>query len=190
VPGIPGKNGTNGTNGAPGAPGEVVLTRVRSTGAATSVTVTTNTTPPLGCLFAPCPDSAHGTVVALTANNWVQAANQINQFFGQITVTPPAHTTCTYYNGSLTQLGLMVGEIDDSATGSPIAYFVATASQSLTPAPVTTPLVVNTLFEPGSTINHALIVKVADNCGAGGNGAVGGGHFTLNSFALDPMGIS
>jgi hypothetical protein len=49
---------------------------------------------------------------------------------------------------------------------------------------------VSTLFEPGRAVNHALIVKIADNCGAGGGAAAGGGHFTLTSLSLDPIGIS
>jgi hypothetical protein len=185
-----GLTGASGAPGAPGAPGTVVLTRVRATGPTTSATVTMNSTQQgTSCLFAPCPDSANGAVVALTANNWTQAANQINQFFGQITVTPPNSSMCTYYNGSLTNPGLMVGEIDDAATGKALAYFGG-GSPSSAPSATTLPLTVISLLEPGSTVAHALIVKIADNCGAGGDGAVGGGHFTLNSFALDPVGIS
>jgi hypothetical protein len=145
----------------------------------------------LGCIGPPCPDPAHGAPVALAGGAWTQAANQLDQFFGQISVTPPNSSSCAYYNTSFGTIapGLMLGEIDDAATGGALANFGG-ASASSTPVATTTPLTVTALFEPGNAVNHALIVRIADNCGAGGNGAVGGGHFTLNGFALDPVGVS
>lgn len=187
MPGKDGTNGTDGTNCLPGAPGEVVLTRVRSTGLTTSVTATI-AADTLACASIDCPDPAHGAPVALTGGNWTQAASQLNLFFGQISLTPPNSSSCTYVNsgsGGIIGPGLMEGKIDDAATGDALATF--TASASSTPTATTVPLTVTALFEPGSVVNHALVVKIADNCGFGG---AGGGHFTLNSFALDPVGIS
>jgi hypothetical protein len=192
VNGINGVNGVKGKNGLNGAPGAIVLTRVRSTQAVSSLTATTASPNPNYCEFSSmCADPANGAPVALTGGAWTQASNQLNQFVGQISVTPPNSSSGTYYNTffGTTLPGVMVGEIDDAATGSALATFTA-APASATPTAATTPLTVATLFEPGAVVNHALIVKIADNCGTGGNGAVAGGHFTLNSLALDPVGIS
>jgi hypothetical protein len=169
------------------APGSIVLTRVRSTGPTVSASATISL---MSLCHGLCPDSAHGAPVGLTGGAWTQTTHQLNEFVGQISVTPPNSSSCTYYDTlfGATLPGVMEGEIEDAVTGARLATFSGAASS--TPAAMTVPLTVTALFEPGRRVKHALIVKLADNCGAGGNGAVGGGHFTLGSFALDPVGVS
>jgi hypothetical protein len=192
---INGLNGQNGSPGAPGSPGSVVLTRARATGATQSSTAT-STTGTAGCIyFTPnvCPDSSHGAVVPLSGGSWTQPANQVDQFFGQVAYTPPAAGTCTFMASlggpSSTYQGLLAGEVDDAASGTPIATFSGFQTGGGGGGPQTTgTLSAPSLFEPGSSLGHALTVKIADNCGA--NGGTGTSHYTLNSFALDPVGVS
>jgi hypothetical protein len=132
-----------------------------------------------------------GAVVTVTGNEWQQQANQLNQFFGSIQVTPPNLSPCTFTPSGIpaTEPGEMEGVIEDAATGTAIATFSGPLA-FVSPAAVSLPVDVAALLEPASVINHALIVKIADNCGTGGGSAVGGGHFAVASFGLDAVGIS
>ena len=192
---VNGQNGQNGAPGAPGGPGSTVITRVRLTGPVQTTSHTSASCDPNNSQFACSPDASQGSALPLAGNSWTQAANQINQFFGQVVVTAPDAGTCTAVskfasNPPSTTPGSMSGEIDDPTSATPLAtfsypgfaYFAASAGTH------TVVLAVPTIFEPGSAASHSLTVKVADNCGSGGGAATE--HYIVNSFALDPVGIS
>lgn len=183
------QKGQPGRNGVTGPAGTVVLTRSRSTAATQSITVIGGA----GCFtVSNCPDPSHGAPVPLTGAGWSQSANQINEFFFKVVVSAPPSSRCGVMSGipptGFSGPGTLLGQIDDSATATPLGTFIATAGSTSTVTQVTVPVVSSSQFEPGTRLNHALTVRIADNCGA--NGGASGGHFTLERFAMDAVGIS
>jgi hypothetical protein len=43
------------------------------------------------------------------------------------------------------------------------------------------------LFEPGKALSHTLTAQVSDNCGTQGGNS--GGHFRIDSIAIDVVGL-
>lgn len=149
--GANGANGTNGTNGANGQNGTTIVDRARSTGQL-------NTT-----------GSAQDD--PLTANTWTQQAGELDEFFGQASISNPSACTMSAagiaIQGQLTALVYADGVQVGSFFGSPA---------STTPTVVAmTPTI---LWEPTAATAQTLTVRASDNC-------TSGGHMVLNSVALD-----
>jgi hypothetical protein len=186
-----GKTGRRGAAGKQGLPGSELVANVKSTAHASSTTVTTSPPCAGNPFFTPCPDSAHGAVVPLSGGSWTQAAHQFDIPYGQVVVSEPSQSTCSSYSPTFMfpEAGQMVGEVDDTASGTPLGTFSATASPT-TPTTQTIQIALSPLFQRPTAVVHHITVKVADNCGTGGGSAVGTAHFTVDSFHLNMVGVS
>jgi len=157
--------GAEGKPGPPGANGTAVVARIRSTEAVTTTTEPSTITIPA------------------TGGSWNQQAEEINQFVLRTNVSAPREAECTeqsYPAGAWLEIIL-----DGESIG---ALYID--GSGVTPQPLTevlTSLSLPTLFEPGKAVTHNLILKAYDACGS--LGGHGGGHFTINSVAIDVEGI-
>jgi hypothetical protein len=184
-----GKPGKSGARGRQGPPGSALVAKVNSTAQTSSTTVTAGSSC-TGVFLTPCPDSSHGAVVPLSGASWTQAAHQFEIPYGQVVVTAPSSSSCSAYSSGFMFLeaGSMVGAIYDTAGGPPLGTFNAMAGAAS--GPQTMQVTIAPILQRAAAVAHRVTVKVADNCGTGGGGAVGTSHFTVDSFHLNVVGVS
>jgi hypothetical protein len=122
--------------------------------------------------------------VPLTGATWTQNAEELNELnFIQTTVTVPSRTECKPIKGTGTIASLSAHIFLD---GQEIAAFGPLAGE--TAGTVTRAVAVSLeqghIFEPGKQTQHTITVgKVSDDCEGGT------AHFTINSVAVDVVGI-
>jgi hypothetical protein len=142
-----------------GAPGAAIVLRARGT----SRVVTES------CSGTSCtPYPAQTYPIAPTA--WTQASNELDQLFGQATITSPS-SSCA----SPVTVGPTIIVVDAGRSLASFFNFPAPAAGTTTTVSLFSPAV---LFEPGATTRHALSVHIGDSCTTGA-------HYTIDSVKLD-----
>jgi hypothetical protein len=114
--------------------------------------------------------AAHGgsTDVPLSAGGWTQEAGELDLIAGSVTVTTPPACTGSFGN-SLTV------SVDGRATTFGVAPQTPPSSS------VTVPVLVGTLTEPGSGVEHRLTAALANSCTRDGE------DFTVSDVRLDVL---
>ena len=152
--GATGPQGPTGATGAPGSPGPSVVTRATFTG-----------------------DQPAGAAALVTMANgtWTQAANEIDQFFGRVTIDNPSTAQCG--PNHLATLDVRVGaarfllltlDSDDYPSAGTAQYEIPATQR-------------RAFFEPGTDTPRALTVSWKDDCT--------GTHFRLRNAQVDVVGI-
>jgi hypothetical protein len=189
-PGTEGEAGTEGNAGSegkvgPSGPGTVVA-RVRTLGP-----VATSTTDP-----QQSPSFVNDPV---SEGKWTQSASELDQLDGEVVATAPSRATCSLNGGG--QGGAAYVLLDGNIVGLAIVP-VEKSARSEVHAPIQwgrgysaslfafslASRAADALLEPGADTPHTLSVEIADNCGADGLGNKGG-HFTIDSVAIDVVGV-
>jgi hypothetical protein len=153
---LTGGDGTPGKNGAPGATGPA---GANGTG---SVVLKTQGTGSV--------DAAHGanTPIPLSGNSWTQGANELNLLAGAVTLKTPATCTGSFGNSVLINV--------DGTTNT-----FAVAPTAPPNATITVPVVVGSVMEPGSSLQHQLSASLANSCTKDGE------NFTVTGLKLDVL---
>jgi hypothetical protein len=149
---------------------------------------------------------------SLSGGQWMQEPSQSVQFLGEVTITAPSESTCSnkeLFNipgeqggsGGVAVLldGVEAGVANAKATAAPrtttvgilwegnSGYPINGGSTSTAVEPQIGPS--RWLFETGKERTRTFTAQVADNCGASPKGGHGGGHFTIDSVAIDVIGL-
>lgn len=121
----------------------------------------------------------------LADNTWTQKSNELNEFFGQIAVTPPSDCAPgpLFSPIGLAALGVrifrdgkLIGFPPSPGGPPPVTTFVGGGEP--TPRQL---FVGDPQFEPGADIGRTITVEIADNCTQD--------HFTLDSIHVDVVGF-
>jgi hypothetical protein len=134
----------------------------------------------------------------LTGATWSQGAEEADQLAGKVTMfisnRPGSRRRCAAgpnegvetAPGTATIVvrldGSMIGHARLGDISSPVGR-LETSRIRLEPESGGGP----ELFEPGQATNHTLSVTASDNCGTGGG--TSSGHLTINSVAIDVIGV-
>jgi hypothetical protein len=175
--GAEGTTGPTGPQGATGATGAEGATGPTGPAGASGTSVVVRPRPaqlPLAFL----PGGAEEDIIQGRANEWTQHAEELQQVVGQFTVTVPSQAQC--HSGSPT---LPVGaafHVEVSGLGGKQVVLLATPES--TEQTRTLPLD-EWLFEPGGDTARKILVTATGYC------PEGGGHVTLDSGAIDVVGI-
>jgi hypothetical protein len=146
-----------------------VRTRIRSVGSVGSATEPTWTADPL-----------NGAA-------WTQHIEELNGLVGQINVTAPTQAECGLGDQKGGQgPGTLLVELllDGSRVG---VYGWVANGQTETRALQSALIGFGWIFEPAAIQSHTLTVRLQDDCGI--NGGNSGSHFTVNSVAVDVVGL-
>lgn len=181
--GSPGKEGRQGPAG-PGTsvvagPGTSVVARVRSV----APVETTST------------EAGNPTLASdpLTAANWTQHANELDQLVGQFTVSLPTEASCEASNPSVAVEILLDGTLVGGAAASTGATpRTETVSIGWTKKEPIGGAFSNNwpenaspwLYEPGTDTSHTLTAQVADVCNP-----TAGVHAKIQSISVDVLGV-
>jgi hypothetical protein len=154
------------------------VARARSTEAVTTSTEVTapgepseKTVPPTG-----------GTTVPLSGATWTQNADELNRVVVRASITTTLSAMCT--KGYFEPEGL--GQVSIREDGREITR-VGVQPSAATVQTVIPQNESQFQFEPGKATVHTLTATAIDGCGA--LGGKGGGHFKINSVAIDVIGI-
>ena len=122
--------------------------------------------------------------VPMTPSSWSQAANEVQQPYGQISFTSPA--TCTTPPNGPSPGDPVTPQVTEQVSidgqGVSVVSFPGTLGQRTTKN-VTFQNQQLFLFEPGAVTTHTVSVQVHQNCAAANE------HITLNGFAIDIAGM-
>lgn len=184
APGLPGregkegkegKRGANGKEGKEGRPGAVVVARVRSVGAITTVT------------------EPGSSVDPVSGGGWEQQPEELDQLVGQVDVTIPSslegEASCSAGLPGIAGTAHIAIVLDGVRVGGVVAHRPEPAGGSRVIYPIewSAPAAGGWLFEPGKADSHTLSVEAQDNCGTGTG--LAGARFTINSVSIDAVGV-